>query len=59
MRRLESRAAKELEIKKARRQNVEKRKGDLKVDKGELQKGLGVQRVFAKAVSARKCVVDE
>jgi hypothetical protein len=56
---LESRAAKELEIKKARRQNVEKRKGDLKVDKGELQKGLGVQRVFAKAVSARKCVVDE
>jgi hypothetical protein len=56
---LESRATKELEIKKARRKNVEKAKGDLKVDKGELQKGLGVRGVFAEAVCARKCVVDE
>jgi hypothetical protein len=32
-------AAKELEIKKARRQNV--KGGDLKVDQGELQRGSG------------------
>jgi hypothetical protein len=38
---------------------LRKAKGDLKVDKGELQEGLRVRRVFVEAGCARKCVVDE
>ncbi len=50
-------AAKELEIKKARRLNVEE--GRFKGCKERAAEGLWVQRVFVEAVCARKCVVDE